>query len=1056
LFVNVNGTWKRITGMFVNVSGTWKRITNGLVNVAGTWKRFFSSALSISQQVEISKATNGTNFLVTLTGTNYYWSPGPPVLTYYFERSINSGATWISLDSGSIVNPSFGGSTTRTLLLDNINQFSGNPISTYVAPNVNNLYRFRVYATYGSLNAESTSTTVNVQGPTDITLSNGTVTSTTLPLSWTSSTGANSYIIEYKLSSSSTWTTFGAVSGTSTTLTGLSASQTYNVRVIPITGSGTTYPGYYGNYSNTVTVSTPALPGQVTLLENYNFSAGNAQLFFTTSTNTSSVQYTFNSVNISGFSIGPFTQNTSSSIPYKYQHNLLSYFVLKTWNDDTYNPATTYYLNNTVWYAGNQYRLTTTIYRSTAPYDEIGVSGQVPTNTSYWTRIQTITYSPGDYVYYAGTFYFARSTFNGFYPTNTTYWSANSAAFTTTIIPYNPTGNAGSSTSSSSTIFIRADGQASDPLRISSGPTFSNVTQTAFRSTFTPSVYTNRAIFYITQSGVSISGYPVTLTVSGSTSTNHDTQTTLSPSTTYAVQITARYLYNSTYGILHDGETTTSQNVTTLSPQPTGSGFARSDGTITPSQPSTISFSASNNQVTSSWTNGTPLSVGSVRFQGSGAGVNTDYTDTTSPFITSDVSNYSSSGTYTATVTNTNTNLLVNVSWNQTNALSYKIDFTSSVYGADVATGNNSSSSVSVAVPFFGGGTFTWTGLTLYNGTNQTGTATYYSNPVAGGLIPTSKSSSRSNSVSLTYTPPAPVNTSIPTLSPTTISIGTTLTAGVGSWSNSPTSYDIRIYRGTAGVLMSETLVASTSGSGTSLTYTVTQADYDSGQRYFRTYVNATNAGGSSGFVAGQERGPIQVSAPVNTVAPSVTPTSGTAGSTTFSSTTGTWSNSPTSYSYQWRYLDQGTTYLAISGATSSTYTPPSNYVSLYGSSLRCYVTASNSGGSATANSNTVTVSTGGSAPATPTGVGLTGSGVVSWTASSGATSYEIEFYTAQSSTGLNAAGPYTVTGIASSPYQLVSPYASPNNWARVRVRARNSNGASAYSAWVPSATTYT
>jgi uncharacterized repeat protein (TIGR02543 family) len=97
-----------------------------------------------------------------------------------------------------------------------------------------------------------------------------------------------------------------------------------------------------------------------------------------------------------------------------------------------------------------------------------------------------------------------------------------------------------------------------------------------------------------------------------------------------------------------------------------------------------------------------------------------------------------------------------------------------------------------------------------------------------------------------------------------------------------------------------------------------------------------------------------------------------------------------------------------------------------------------------------------GTVPATPTGVGLTGSGVVSWTASSGATSYEIEFYTAQSGTGLNAAGPYYVTGISSSPYQLVSPYASPNNWARVRVLARNSVGPSGYSAWVPSATTYT
>lgn len=101
----------------------------------------------------------------------------------------------------------------------------------------------------------------------------------------------------------------------------------------------------------------------------------------------------------------------------------------------------------------------------------------------------------------------------------------------------------------------------------------------------------------------------------------------------------------------------------------------------------------------------------------------------------------------------------------------------------------------------------------------------------------------------------------------------------------------------------------------------------------------------------------IQINPPVNTVAPSVTPSSGTAGSTTFSSTTGSWNNSPTSYSYQWQYNDQGSTWLSISGATGSSYLPPSNYVSLYGSSLRCVVTASNSGGSNSAISNTVTVS---------------------------------------------------------------------------------------------------
>lgn len=96
-------------------------------------------------------------------------------------------------------------------------------------------------------------------------------------------------------------------------------------------------------------------------------------------------------------------------------------------------------------------------------------------------------------------------------------------------------------------------------------------------------------------------------------------------------------------------------------------------------------------------------------------------------------------------------------------------------------------------------------------------------------------------------------------------------------------------------------------------------------------------------------------------------------------------------------------------------------------------------------------------APAAPTGVGLTTSGVVSWTASTGSpTSYEIEFYTATNGSGAGVTGPHNVTGISASPYQLVSPYVSPNNYARVRVRARNAGGASAYTAFVPSATTYT
>lgn len=815
-----SGSWKNIVNIFIkngSGNGSFKNVLSGFIRVGNAWKQFFSSSLSIAQQVTISQSTNATTFLTTLTGTNYYWSPGPPVLTYKFQRSTDNFSTWSDLDSGSIVNPAFGSSNTKTYLLPSTGPSVG------VLPNILNYYRFKVDATYGSLTAESISSSTTIQGPTNVTIGLASPTFASIQLSWTASTGANRYLV-YKSTDNITFSQYASV--TSTSLSGifdLAGGATYYFYVVPITGGSFTYPGYLGNNSNTLVLPILATP--------------------TLSAATS---------NSSGFS---FTIN----------------------NYD----------------ASNTYTLSTT-------------SGSI-----------------------------------------------------------------------------------------------------------------------------SISGS--TVTVSG-----------LSPGQSATATVSAS---RSGYG----DSASASRTGSALQLQPTASGFAVSDVTATPSNPSVISFSSSNNQVTSTWTNGSPIT--SVTYTLSGAGTNASLTDTTAPFVTSDLTAYSQSGTYTFTVTNFNNNFVVRVSWNQTNTQSYIIYYSGSSSGAASLSGNSSASSVSVDIPWSSAnGSFTFTNLNVYTLTNQTGNSASYSTGLSA-ISPSVKLSSRSDSTFLTYTPPAPVNTSIPTLSPTSIFVGTTLTAGVGTWSNSPTSYDIRIYRGTAGVIMSETLVAS--GTSTSLTYTVTQADYNSGQLYFRTYVNATNAGGSSGFVAGQERGPIQISAPSNTSAPSVSPSSGTAGSTQFSCTTGSWTNSPTSYAYQWQYLDQGTTYLSISGATSSTYTPPSNYVSLYGSSLRCRVTASNSGGSGTANSNVVTVSTGGSAPATPTGVTNTYNGgtsyTFSWTASSGATSYNINY--GENTTAPSPNPPSSIVGnvttgtvnTSSTSYSYTS--SSSSNYVGFRVRANNSNGSSSYSA---------
>jgi hypothetical protein len=149
-----------------------------------------------------------------------------------------------------------------------------------------------------------------------------------------------------------------------------------------------------------------------------------------------------------------------------------------------------------------------------------------------------------------------------------------------------------------------------------------------------------------------------------------------------------------------------------------------------------------------------------------------------------------------------------------------------------------------------------------------------------------------------------PVNTSQPTLSGN-LTVGSTLTFGVGSWSGSPTSYALRLYRGTQFVASSETL-AKNAGNVTSSTYVITQADFDSGQRYFRAFATATNSAGTSDggvFKAGQEVGPITSGTPATAPGTPGVPTNG-------------WT-SGLSYPFSWTAPTAGT----VSGGGAATIT---------------------------------------------------------------------------------------------------------------------------------------
>jgi hypothetical protein len=167
---------------------------------------------------------------------------------------------------------------------------------------------------------------------------------------------------------------------------------------------------------------------------------------------------------------------------------------------------------------------------------------------------------------------------------------------------------------------------------------------------------------------------------------------------------------------------------------------------------------------------------------------------------------------------------------------------------------------------------------------------------------------------------------------------GQVLVRGVGGWT------------GSAGLQVTGLQWQRCSGTGTGCvaitsasTYTVLSTDLGSTIKLVFSVTNSL--GGVQDSVLTAPVGSTGASAPANTALPAITGVAQAGQGLAVS--TGSWSGSPTSYSYQWRRCDSiGAGCSAVSGATTSTYTVSSTDV---GSTLRAAVTATNSAGSASA-----------------------------------------------------------------------------------------------------------
>lgn len=210
-----------------------------------------------------------------------------------------------------------------------------------------------------------------------------------------------------------------------------------------------------------------------------------------------------------------------------------------------------------------------------------------------------------------------------------------------------------------------------------------------------------------------------------------------------------------------------------------------------------------------------------------------------------------------------------------------------------------------------------------------------------------------------------PVIQTSPVVTPSSVSTGGTLTTTNGVWSNTPTNWTYQWRR--AGVNIS---------GATNSTYVVVAADVGQAVTCAVTAVNAT---GSSNPAISNAVTPVAASAPpVIQTAPVVSPTSGVVVGATVSCTSGTWLNTPNSFSYQWR---RAGTSIAGAQAQSSTYVTVSADA---GQALTCAVTATNGSGStvATSSNSVVPAAADVTPPAAPTGlvaVGQVGSIALNW-----------------------------------------------------------------------------